>query len=88
MHGLFSVLAGCSSDSSEDSTYSLKEQCKSTTRTSKPCSPAFKGVETGTRGSSHSHSGFHSVQFSVILMCQLLTYANKTVTGLCQIKGV
>ena len=37
---------------------------------------------------SHSHSGFHVVQFFVILMCHLLTYANKTATGLYQIKGV
>ena len=32
MHSLFSLLAGCLSDFSEDSTYSLKERCKSTTR--------------------------------------------------------
>ena len=45
MHGLFSLLAGCSNNSSKDSTYSLKEQCKSTTRASEPCSPAFKKVQ-------------------------------------------
>ena len=83
LHGLF---VGCSSESSEDSTYSTREHYKSTTRTSEPCRPVFKGAQARAR--SQSNNRFWTLRIYVILMCQLLTYVNKTVTRLCQIKGV
>ena len=72
LHGLLQVVR---SDSSEESTLSLGEPCKSDTRTSELCSPVFKGVPARTPPSLT----LLFMEFTCI-MCQLLTsVTNRTI---------
>ena len=57
-------------ESSEASKQSLREPCKSTTRTSEPCSP--------TRAKSQS-----SYRFQTVHIVSFVNYGNKAPTGLC-----
>ena len=69
-----SLLAGCSSDSSEDSTYSLREQCNSTTEPVNRADQHLRGLKQEP-GVSQAIVFMQST--CVCNMCQLFINANK-----------
>ena len=82
--------AGCWSNSSEDSMYSLMSSASLPSRPVNCAVQHFTGFSQEPGSLSPPLSVSQAIDFTVItsLMCNLLFYANKEVTGLCQIKGV